>query len=536
MPGSSLLSQLHSRNNIVSYHVNTNQKTQTMKTHILSLACCVAAIATSQATESIYDGFTGAAGPLASSPSASLWTTLSGDTAALDGSGNLVQTGAGDGSSITSTTEFDITSDTKFQFKLTDIGSFYGGVAMLFDSPLPWVQRGVFIRNDNAGFQLYVSDVNGAHSAATFTPVSGALWELRYDSSTQTASAFQNGSLVGSLTGIDFGADTTAKLHSFQYGGASVQPKFDYVAVAVDAWAQKNNRDDFTGTAGPLASSPSASLWTTLSGDTAVLDGSGNLVQTGAGASSEITSTTEFNIIADTKFQFKLTNIEDFYGGVAMLFNGAQGLYIRNDLNDPVEYKLWAYDGAGGHSAAPFTPVSGALWELRYDSSTQTASAFQNGLLVGSLTGIDFGADTTAQLRSFQYGGASVQTTFDYVAVTTSTSPFETWAQTNSGGQTADLDWDNDGVSNGVEFFMNSEAGFTANPGLVGNTVTWPNGGNIPSSAYGSEFVVQTSTDLVDWIDVPGTGDANLANTSGSVSYTVTGSGKQFVRLKVTPN
>ena len=308
------------------------------------------------------------------------------------------------------------------------------------------------------------------------------------------------------------------------------------VAAIATSQATESIYDDFTGTAGPLASSPSASLWTTLSGDTAALDGSGNLVQTGADASSEITSTTEFNITSDTKFQFKMTDIGNFYGGVAMLFNGAQGLYIRNDLNDPVEYKLYVSDVNGAHSAAPFTPVSGARWELRYDSSTQTASAFQNGLLVGSLTGIDFGADTTAQLRSFQYGGASVQTTFDYVAVTTSTSPFETWAQTNSGGQTANLDWDNDGVSNGVEFFMNSEAGFTANPGLVGNTVTWPNGGNIPSSAYGSEFVVQTSTDLVDWIDVPGTGDANLANTSGSVSYTVTGSGKQFVRLKVTPN
>jgi hypothetical protein len=188
-----------------------------------------------------YD-FTGTAGPLASSPSASLWTTLAGDTAALDGSGNLVQTGAGDGSSITSTTEFNITSDTKFQFKLTDYGSFFGGVAMLFNSPQPWVQQGLYIRNDIAGFQLYVSDVNGAHSAATFTPVSGALWELRYDESTQTASAFQNGLLVGSLTGIDFGGDTTAKLHSFQYGGASVQTKFDYVAavaaVAFDAWKQ----------------------------------------------------------------------------------------------------------------------------------------------------------------------------------------------------------------------------------------------------------------------------------------------------------
>jgi hypothetical protein len=69
----------------------------------------------------------------------------------------------------------------------------------------------------------------------------------------------------------------------------------------------------------------------------------------------------------------------------------------------------------------------------------------------------------------------------------------------------------------------------------VGNTVTWANGGNIPSSDYGSKFVVQTSTDLVNWNDVPASGDANLVNTSGSVAYTLTGPGKKFARLKVTP-
>jgi hypothetical protein len=113
---------------------------------------------------------------------------------------------------------------------------------------------------------------------------------------------------------------------------------------------------------------------------------------------------------------------------------------------------------------------------------------------------------------------------------------YGSWNIANAGGQAANLDYDNDGVSNGVEYFMNAAPGFTANPGLVGNTVTWPNGGNIPSSAYGSQFVVQISTDLTNWTDVPGTGDANLANTSGSVAYTLSGAGKKFVRLKVVPN
>lgn len=115
---------------------------------------------------------------------------------------------------------------------------------------------------------------------------------------------------------------------------------------------------------------------------------------------------------------------------------------------------------------------------------------------------------------------------------------YGTWADANVGGATADVDTDLDGVSNGIEYFMDAAAGFTSNPAPNGSmTVTWPNGGNIPASEYGVQFVVQTSTDLTNWTDVP---LANLAaNTDGpggSVSYTITGAGKQFVRLKVTPN
>jgi hypothetical protein len=114
---------------------------------------------------------------------------------------------------------------------------------------------------------------------------------------------------------------------------------------------------------------------------------------------------------------------------------------------------------------------------------------------------------------------------------------YAAWATTYAGAQSANLDWDKDGVSNGVEFFMDAAPGFTTNPSLdVSKKVTWINGGNVPSSAYGSQFVVQTSTDLLNWNDVPSTGDANLINVSGSVSYTLTGAGKKFVRLKVVPN
>jgi hypothetical protein len=47
--------------------------------------------------------------------------------------------------------------------------------------------------------------------------------------------------------------------------------------------------------------------------------------------------------------------------------------------------------------------------------------------------------------------------------------------------------------------------------------------------------VVQTSTNLATWTNVDGS-NINLANTAGSVTYTLTGAGNQFVRLAVTPN
>jgi fibronectin-binding autotransporter adhesin len=114
---------------------------------------------------------------------------------------------------------------------------------------------------------------------------------------------------------------------------------------------------------------------------------------------------------------------------------------------------------------------------------------------------------------------------------------YASWADTYAASQTADLDHDEDGVENGIEYFLNATtAGFTASPSsFTGSTATWTNGGNIPSADYGLQFFIQTSPDLVIWTKVL-EGDPNLSNTSGSVSYTLNGSGKQFVRLVVTPD
>jgi hypothetical protein len=120
--------------------------------------------------------------------------------------------------------------------------------------------------------------------------------------------------------------------------------------------------------------------------------------------------------------------------------------------------------------------------------------------------------------------------------VSSSAGGYTGWATANgASGQTKDLDHDNDGVKNGIEYFMGeTNSTFTANPAAVSGTVTWPMGATY-TGVYGTDYEVQYSTDLVIWTKVEeGTGDNTVAITAGtSVVYDVPTGGKSFVRLVV---
>jgi len=168
-----------------------------------------------------------------------------------------------------------------------------------------------------------------------------------------------------------------------------------------------------------------------------------------------------------------------------------------------------------------------------FDTSTQTTGAWVPLTLNQT---IPTGVSGNLSLRFGNVSGrAGWLDNIGNVSVISSAT-YAGWATANGVTGGANGDSNHDGVPNGIAYFM-GVTGPAANPVLdAGRMVTWTNGGNIPSSAYGTQFVVKTSTDLVNWTTVAGA-DPNLSNTAGSVSYTLpSGAAKIFVRLVVTPN
>ncbi|MES2920672.1 MAG: autotransporter-associated beta strand repeat-containing protein [Verrucomicrobiota bacterium] len=176
----------------------------------------------------------------------------------------------------------------------------------------------------------------------------------------------------------------------------------------------------------------------------------------------------------------------------------------------------------------PAALVNGGSWTL-VNVATFPANPFSASFTV-TTAGFTEASDVWTKVD----GGKTWTFTESTGVLSLSLVGYYVWGGPYAGGQEPSADFDNDGVSNGVEYFMNiTTPGFTANPALGGgNTISWPNGGNLVPSDYGTKFVVQTSNDLAVWEDVP---EGALASNDAVLSYTLTGTAPRFVRLMVKP-
>lgn len=197
-----------------------------------------------------------------------------------------------------------------------------------------------------------------------------------------------------------------------------------------------------------------------------------------------------------------------------------------------VSYKGRVNDTTAGRSPQWSVSVEGSppIAALGYDTSL-LVDAVKSTTLSG--LSIPVGAEFSISWTSDRGGpsGSSKQIGITGVSITTGAAPsgYASYAIAHAGGQGPTLDFDNDGVKNGVEYFFGATgSSFTANPALVGNTISYPKS----ATATGVTGTIQTSPDLVIWTDV--TADTS---TPGFLKYTLPPSApaapKLFVRLNV---
>ena len=173
--------------------------------------------------------------------------------------------------------------------------------------------------------------------------------------------------------------------------------------------------------------------------------------------------------------------------------------------------------------------ITGSLNLAGGDLIDLTAAATPAGgsyVLVTATGGIT--GDVNASTINYNGITGTVSVSGNNLVLTVAGGGYSSWATANGAtGQTPGQDHDGDGVDNGVEYFMGATGStFTANPvPNSSNLITWPK-----DPAFSGTYTVQKSTNLATWTDVTSTDNGT------SVTYTITGPDKQFVRLLVTPN
>ena len=228
-----------------------------------------------------------------------------------------------------------------------------------------------------------------------------------------------------------------------------------------------------------------------------------------------------------------------FKGNSFLLTDASQYHFHRPTDNDATS-PLWA-GYASGNITGGSTYVNGTLVN---GTSFNMPTTLHNGFnLVEVLTTGSVQADSFNKDRTFHSGNQYQAEVILYDRVLSdaerqqveayltskwfaaATSGYATWAATYAGGQSADKDYNHDGVQNGIAYFMGA-TGLATNPSVVNGKVAWPHS----ASATGITYQVLSSPNLTTWTDVT----ADAVDAGGVLTYTLPKSNPAgFVRLKV---
>jgi fibronectin-binding autotransporter adhesin len=198
-----------------------------------------------------------------------------------------------------------------------------------------------------------------------------------------------------------------------------------------------------------------------------------------------------------------------------------------------------------GNEAATVTIAAGAVLDMTYAGTDTVDKLFfgatQQPMGEYSASSVPVGATITT--ASFTGGGT--------LTVTSNPSEgYSSWASVNGAGANLSDDHDNDGVANGIEYFLGgttlpeaNTTGFTPLPTVVRAldgtlSVSWIKADSYPG-AFDTDFFVETSETLATggWTAaMAGTlGEPGKVHVTGNnVTYTFPAGTRKFARLKVT--
>jgi uncharacterized repeat protein (TIGR02543 family) len=241
-----------------------------------------------------------------------------------------------------------------------------------------------------------------------------------------------------------------------------------------------------------------------------------------AGVNGSITGTSP-QIVASGGNGVAVTAVADagyrfVYWSDASTSNPRQDLAVSGDITVTANFAIDTYT---------LTYTAGANGSIT-GTSPQSVASGGNGTAVTAVPNanyhfVNWSDSSTANPRTDSNVTTNVSVTANFAIDT-----YTDWALANSVAGGVNGDSNNDGVQNGVAYFM-GVTGQTTNPGLnASNQVTWPVNPN-----YQGSFEVQISSDLIIWTPA----SPQPTPSAGNLTYTLpSGLGKQFVRLVVTPN
>lgn len=206
----------------------------------------------------------------------------------------------------------------------------------------------------------------------------------------------------------------------------------------------------------------------------------------------------------------------------------------RTDTAGTLDVAAAATINLGTGATLAFADSSAITWAgtLTITGTFVSGSSLRFGTTATALTATQLGKITRAGVTSF-----TLDTNGYLIANTAPT--FTTWQTTNGSAGAFTADHDNDGVANGIEFFLGGNSNTTGQTPLPGVTnasgtlsITWTKSATYPGT-YGTNFWIESSDTLTGTWTTESVG-GNVTVNGNNITYTFPSTGRRFARLKVT--